>query len=247
MRTNCHFITPPSARNSGLVLLELLVVAAVVILVFMLVIPAFYRPRVNSTRIKCSSNLKQIALSYKMYAGDHDGRMPWHEPALKSANPQTVRSLATPWQYFLAASNELGSTKILACPADDARWTNRADTFTGLTNSLILRNKRNQAISYFINPQGDETKPNMLLTGDRHITPDGQPALYQSPGNQLAEVNTNLSQWWKPKNDEFHESGGNYALYDGSVQQASTDRLREALRLARDSYGTNANRFLFPQ
>ncbi len=236
-----------TGNTSGLTLLELMVVVAVVAVLLALFMSAISRPRTTATRIKCSSNLKQIALSYKMYAGDHDGLMPWHEPPSVTQATQTVSSFAAPWQYFLAVSNELGTTKILVCPADRERRTNVADAFVGLTNSLLLRHKRNQAVSYFINPHGDETKANMLLTGDRHVTSGGRASLYQSPGNQLTELNINSSQWWKPRTDEFHELGGNYALYDGSVQQASTERLREALKLARDSYGTNANRFLFPQ
>jgi prepilin-type processing-associated H-X9-DG protein len=62
-------------------------------------------------------------------------------------------------------------------------------------------------------------------------------------------VGTAEAQWSELATNNIaphHDNAGNYALADGSVQQASSDRLKEALRLSRQSYGANANRINFP-
>ncbi len=230
---------------SGLVLLELLVIIAIFVLLAGMIPASFSNSKVKARRIMCTSNLKQIALSFQMYAGDNQGRMPWQEFSPNSTNVQTVATHSEVWTYFMAASNQLGSTKLLTCPADQSRMTHRADGFSGGTNSLDAAHNRDQSVSYFLGPHGSSTEPNAFMAGDRNLTPNGSTFLYRNVHNQPAIVNTNQTAWALVKKD-FHETGGNYALYDGSVQQASTDRLRGALKLARDSYGTNANRLLFP-
>jgi prepilin-type processing-associated H-X9-DG protein len=55
------------------------------------------------------------------------------------------------------------------------------------------------------------------------------------------------SNWSEAKPGQIHEHGGNVAMADGSVQQLSGERLRDLLKRAEATYGTNANLFLFPQ
>jgi len=235
-----------TGNTSGLVLLELLVIIGLLVFLAGMISVPTGKTKAKAIRIQCLSNLKQIALSFQMYAGDNQGRMPWQEFSPNSTNVQAVATHSEVWTYFMAASNQLGSAKLLTCPADQSRMAHRADGFSGGTNSLDAAHNRNQSVSYFLGPHGSSTEPNALMAGDRNLTPNGSTLLYRNIHNQLAIVNTNQTAWALVKKD-FHETGGNYALYDGSVQQASTDRLRGALKLARDSYGTNANRFLFPQ
>ncbi len=221
-------------------------IIAVLGVLALLIVPALHIPKSKATRIKCASNLKQIALSMKMYENDHNGLFPWQVQGIAD-QPQPAANYSETWRYFLAVSNELGATKILMCPADKRRLGNVAQSFTGLTNSLLLRDKRNLSVSYFIGPHGGTNAPYALMLGDRHISPAGSPGLYRSMPNQPVMVDTNTAAWAVPLDDEYHRFGGNLARCDGSVDQADTKRLRESLKGTRALYGTNANRFLFPQ
>lgn len=238
-----------SKQTSAFTRLELVVVLAVIFTLFvLLVLPYLARPkhRGGHARIRCSSNLKQIALSFKMYAGDHGQKFPMADYA-DSAITNPVSSQPLPaWQYYLAISNELGSTKILLCREDISRSTNAAVDFSTTTQGFAHPTKQNAATSYFLGLHADETKPNTLLTGDRNLSSSARGPLYSSAGGNVVDVSTN-SLWSQLPGQKHHDNGGNYALADGSVQQASNARLLDALRLARDSYGTNVNRLLFPQ
>jgi len=241
MKTNSHGKT-----QKAFTFWELIAVIAVISVMVTLVWSYVNRPSSRHHPRHCSSNLKQIALSFKLYAADHDQKFPQFDYSdSSSGNPSSSQPLPV-WKYFSALSNELGIAKILVCPQDSRRWTNHAYTFSNGPEGLAHISKQNLAISYFVGLNVEETKPNMILTGDRNLAPRRNAALYSSTNGAAVDVSTN-AVWQTLPNQTFHENASYYALADGSVQQASNDRLQEALRLARDSYGTNANRFLFPQ
>jgi prepilin-type processing-associated H-X9-DG protein len=228
--------------------LELLVVLAVIFtLVVLLVLPYLAKAKHRGGHhIRCVSNLKMVALSFKMYAGDNNQKFPMADYAASAAtNPAAIPPLPV-WQYYLAMSNELGFAKILLCPQDAVRFTNAAADFSSTTQGLAHATKQNAATSYFLGLHAEETKWNGLLAGDRNLANSARAFPYSSAGGNVVDVSTN-SVWSQLPGQKHHDNAGNYALADGSVQQASHARLQEALRLARDYYGTNANRFLFPQ
>jgi prepilin-type N-terminal cleavage/methylation domain-containing protein/prepilin-type processing-associated H-X9-DG protein len=243
-------------RNRAFTLIELLVVIAIIAILAGMLLPALAKAKAKAQRIKCSSNLKQVALSFKMFAGDNDQQFPGKLEINKFA--QSNRSA---WRHFYMLSNELGSAKILMCPGDVIRQPDVAGTF-GLTDTngtVGLLSNTNRAVSYFVGVEADETKPNMLLVGDRNISNNSSNVFYDGGTgtnfyNVLTTINSETTAALEASWSEFagqsisphHDNAGNYALADGSVQQASTDRLKEALRLSRQSYGTTANRISFP-
>src|SRR5689334_14121339 len=105
-------------------LLELIVVVAVIAVIAGMIFPNFYRGSVKSTRIKCVSQLKQIGLAYKVFAGDNDDLMPW-QVRTNIAYQDETRA----WIDFQAMSNELSTTKILFCQEDKARVGKLAENF----------------------------------------------------------------------------------------------------------------------
>lgn len=234
-------------RHAAFTFWELIAVIAVIGVLATLGWSYAIRPRsICGYQIRCSSNLKQIALSFKMYAGDNNQKFPQFDYSDSSlGNPSAKPPLAV-WNYFTSLSNELGSTKILICPQDVRRRSNVAVDFSDGPEGLGHLRKQNFAISYFVGLNAEETKPNTMLVGDRNLAPNPTAAYYSSTNGAAVDVSTN-SIWLPFPRQPLGGDTGYYGLSDGSVQQASNARLQEALRLARDSYGTNANLFIFPQ
>ena len=75
--------------------------------------------RKGSPRIKCAGNLKQIGLSFRVFANDHDDKFPF-----LVTNSLAFGNVTQAWLHFQAMSNECGSARILLCPADHERTAN---------------------------------------------------------------------------------------------------------------------------
>ena len=94
------------------------VVGLIGIFIMAALAPAQRRPK----RITCTNHLKQIGLGLRLYANDNSDQFPMQI----STNSSTGGSrewvgTTNVFRHFQAASNELGSSKILACPADNQR------------------------------------------------------------------------------------------------------------------------------
>jgi hypothetical protein len=171
-----------------------------------MVLPPTTGGKSHALRIRCVNNLKQIALSTRVWGDDKGDKYPW---SISETNGGTMEFTAglNAWRHFQIMSNELSTPKALLCPSDALRSV-AATNFTFLNNSNL---------SYFVGLDASEADPQGMLFGDSNIT-NGTPIK-----NGILELTTNRPAGWS---DEIHHNVGNVTLSDGSVQQLSTTGLR---------------------
>lgn len=208
--------------NSALTRIDALMIVVIVVLSAAFLLPFFNHNHSHSHagRIRCVNNLKQIGLSFRIYAGDNNDKYPMN---VSTNNKPLIIETTPVYRYFQSLSNELGTPKILICFDDEKR--NAANDFAGLSNSNV---------SYFVGLDATENLTNSILSGDRNIT-NGF-----APNQGLLNLTTNQMVRFT---DEIHKKQGNIALGDGSVQQVSSARLRSEII---PNTGFATNRILLP-
>jgi type II secretory pathway pseudopilin PulG len=205
MKTKLFAVTP-----RGFTRVELVVVISVVVLLAAVLLPALTNAKAKADRIQCTNNLKQMGLSFRIFATDDADSFPMQPMTNRSGAPAYLSS-GDAYRYFLSMSNELGNPLILRCPADRTR--------TSATNWATFKNEN---LSYFVSLDAKETEPQMMLNGDSNLTTNDVPV---KPG--LLVLTPKMNVGWTA---ERHLSTGNVVLGDGSVLQSSSIRLLEQNR-----------------
>ncbi len=211
--------TRPRGEAFGFTLIELLVVIAIIAILAGMLLPALSRAKMKANMIKCTSNEKQIALGYMLYAGDQSDYLP---VAGTEAPPGS--GWVAPSRWFLEISpyistgstnftNLVATSKVVACPS--------AKLGTNVIPSSVPGYKGyggyGHNYAYLGYTQFDHVKSTIITRpSDTCMNSDGL-----DPTKGL--------EWWNygylyppsGKNPLFryvrHGTGGNYAWADGHV------------------------------
>ena len=115
-------------RRTTFTLIELLVVVAIIAVLVAVLLPALQGARDRAKTVACQGNLKQFAVSLRMYADDFNGHLPCPPPGY------------TAHWWFLSMINSKhlvhegipGRPSILYCPAEP----NQSGAYWGVTYSM---------------------------------------------------------------------------------------------------------------
>ena len=214
----------------ALTLVEVFVIITLIAILMALFVPWVRYPsdwRLRAPNTHCISQLKQVGLSLRVWAGDNNDKFPWQISLTNGGTLELVPDGAT-YRHFQVMSNELNTPKILWCPADRQR-TETTNFEFGFGNSNV---------SYFIGMDVTPTQTNAICAGDRNLEVAGQPV---KPG--LFALTTNLSLSWT-KELHYRTEGkrcGNILFADGHV-----DTLDQNLNPVVQNQGLATNRLAVP-
>jgi len=197
-------------------------VEVVLILFSLCILAATLLAAANAPRLRrdvgCVNQLKQFGLDLRLWEGDLDAKDPVNFGFGATNDPGRAAAPGYAESVFQAMGGRAGNPRILVCPAD--RHRHPARSFNELTSSNI---------SYFINPDAAESKPQefdpqQLLFGDDNFEIRG----VRVKSGLLAISNQPIV--WSPDRHGFR---GNVAFADGSAAALSN------LQLARGFSPTN--------
>jgi hypothetical protein len=208
---------PAGARGFSRV--EIVVLVPLLIAILFLIVGYSGSHRRKQKQVHCVNNLKNIGLAFRIWNTSCSDDFPFNV-AVESGGSEEYTNL---WQHFQTLTNNLSSPAVFVCPADKK------------ATAKTWQSQRDQNISYFLGLGAAATYPQSFLSGDSGFEISGSPPTV-NPFPLTAK--TDIAY---PKN--VHRFTGNICMGDGSVQQLSNSRLKDATR----NFGIETNLLLLPR
>lgn len=128
----------PVTGKHGFTLVELLVVIGIIAVLIAILLPALAKAREQANSVRCASNLRQIGLTIRLFAQDHNQRVPYNQ----------VGPFGAPWwwnEMYVMDYNTLVNQyrldpRIFTCPSNppyDGSPTNLAWDYGNLTEAQL--------------------------------------------------------------------------------------------------------------
>lgn len=219
-------------------MLDLLLVLAAFAAMAVVILPRMARSQTKSNKVGCNNSLKQGSLALRSSSMDlgFGDKFPM-QISVTNGGTMELAQQGSIYSVFLAASNDFVTPKLLFCPNDSnpqrqqaTDWSPTLPPDSPLGRFPFTTN----SISYFIGLDASANQPTTFLMGDDHFT---MGRTKPKPGLWLLPTNAPVA--WR---NERHQSWGNIASADGSVQSLDMRALRTALV----NTGMATNRLILP-
>lgn len=183
--------------RKGFTLIELLVVIAIIAILAAILFPVFAKAREKARQSSCLSNLKQLGLSFMMYAQDYDERFPGNHGG------RDWTTYVDPTAWWKTVNPYIKNSQIWFCPS--ANGATNGNMPTDYSGNFNIQNADGGGVS-----MGTITYPASTVL------------LHERVRNVIYNVNNYSDFQWIAMNEqtssERHNGGSNFALADGHAK-----------------------------